>query len=70
MVLIYSCVCQIEHKAHGFKTSDPVINTTDDDKLVLKSENSLLESGVENESEITLFKLSDYEEYVKSKEDS
>ena len=32
---------KIEHHAHGAKSSDPVINKQDDDKLILKPALSL-----------------------------
>ncbi|CAG0913666.1 unnamed protein product [Notodromas monacha] len=58
---------KIEHKAHGAKTSDPLINTFDDDKLLLKPGKTLRQSGVENECEVSLFKWTDYVAYVRSK---
>jgi len=54
---------KIEHQAHGSKTSDPVINTEEDLKLFLLPGSSLAEQGVKNETEISLFKRADYEEY-------
>ena len=54
---------KIEHQAHGSKTSDPVINTEMDEKLFLIPGNSLASQGVKNETEISLFKRSDYDEY-------
>lgn len=58
----YDCF-KIEHQAHGAKTSDPVINRDDDEKLILKSDMTLAEAGVKNETEISFFKLADYETY-------
>jgi len=54
---------KIEHQAHGSKTSDPVINTEMDEKLFLVSGSTLDSQGVKNETEISLFKKSDYDEY-------
>jgi hypothetical protein len=54
---------KIQHKSHGAKTSDPVINTENDEKLMLKPNLSLLDCGVENETEISYFKLEDYLAY-------
>lgn len=54
---------QIEHQAHGAKTSDPVINRTDDDLLILKPSQTLAEGGVKHETEIAFFKRADYMAY-------
>jgi len=54
---------KIEHHAHGAKTSDPVINTENDQMLILKPGLSLHDQGVKNETELSLFKLEDYQEY-------
>ena len=56
---------KIEHHAHGAKTSDPVINTENDEELILKTGLSLVEQGVRHETELSLFKLEDYLEYKK-----
>ena len=61
--MTHSHFLQIEHQAHGAKTSDPVINREDDDKLILKDGVTLAEAGVKNETEISFFKLSDYQAY-------
>jgi len=58
----YDCL-KIEHQAHGSKTSDPVINTEDDEKLLLKPGITLDQQGVKEETEISLFKKEDYYEY-------
>ena len=47
------------------KTSDPVINTEDDEKLILRPGLSLGEKGVRQETEFSLFRLEDYLEYKK-----
>ncbi|XP_033097893.1 UPF0538 protein C2orf76-like [Anneissia japonica] len=54
---------KIQHMAHGSKTSDPTINTEDDDKLMMKDDNTLQECGIEHETEISFFKLEDYRKY-------
>jgi len=54
---------KIEHHAHGAKTSDPVINTENDEKLILKPGTTLENQGIKHETELSLFKLSDYLEY-------
>eukprot|EP00088_Acartia_fossae_P057649 TRINITY_DN6726_c0_g2_i1.p1 TRINITY_DN6726_c0_g2~~TRINITY_DN6726_c0_g2_i1.p1 ORF type:complete len:126 (+),score=13.49 TRINITY_DN6726_c0_g2_i1:34-411(+) len=59
---------KIEHHAHGAKSNDPVINKDDDDKLILKPELSLRDSGVKNETEISLFKMNDYQAYKENSE--
>ena len=60
---------QIEHQAHGAKTSDPVMNCEKDIELILKPGQSLSHSNVRHETEIAFFKLSDYQVYLKLKED-
>merc|ERR1712059_49500 len=55
----FDCL-KVEHQAHGSKPSDPVINPEGD---VLESGISLTAAGVKNETELSLFRLSDYEEY-------
>lgn len=54
---------KIQHQAFGAKTSDPVINTFNDDELMLKPEKTLAECGVIEETEISFFKLEDYKAY-------
>lgn len=54
---------KVQHHAFGAKTSDPVINSLDDDKLILKSGCNLKDYGVANETEISYFKLDDYKKY-------
>jgi len=54
---------KIEHLAHKAKTSDPVINRENDQELILKEDVSLAESGVQHETELSYFKLEDYEAY-------
>ena len=54
---------KIEHQAHGSKTSDPVINTEEDEKLFLIPGSKLDDQGVKNETEISLFKKADYYQY-------
>ena len=56
-------IFQIEHQAHGAKTNDPVINTENDDELILKPGNTLQDSHVRHETEIAFFNLSDYLSY-------
>jgi len=57
---------KIEHQAHGSKTSDPVINTENDDLLILGHNLKLCDQNVKNETELSLFKMSDYIEYKES----
>lgn len=54
---------KIQHKAHGAKTSNPVIILEDDEKLMLRPDHSLSDSGIENETEISFFKKEDYDRY-------
>ncbi|CAH3140485.1 unnamed protein product, partial [Porites lobata] len=44
-------------------TSDPVINTENDEALILKLDSSLHDNGIEHETEISLFKKEDYKKY-------
>ncbi|ELU15733.1 hypothetical protein CAPTEDRAFT_223922 [Capitella teleta] len=57
---------KIEHQAFGAKTSDPLINTSDDDKLLLVLGKSLKEQGIVHETEISCFKMAEYREYQKN----
>ena len=56
---------KIEHQAHGAKTSDPVISTEDDVSLILEAGRSLADQGLRNETELSLFRMEDYQEYKK-----
>lgn len=58
---------KIEYQPHGFKTNDPLINTENDEELLLKSGLTLEAQGIQNETEISFFRKSDYLEYVKTK---
>ena len=62
----YDCL-KIEHHAHGAKTNDLVINTENDELLMLKPNQVLKAAGVKNETSISFFRRSDYEAYVASK---
>ncbi len=58
---------KVEHRAHGAKTSDPAINTEDDDRLLLTDmAASLASAGVENETSVSVFKMQDYLEYKRN----
>lgn len=59
---------KIEYKAHGAKTSDPLMNTEDDDNLILKDGMSLKDNGIEHETEISYFKKEGYMKYKTNKE--
>ncbi|XP_050685934.1 UPF0538 protein C2orf76 homolog [Eriocheir sinensis] len=54
---------KIETHAYGFKTNDPVINRMDDERLIIKGGRSLRECGVRHETEISFFKMGDYQKY-------
>lgn len=54
---------KIQHRPFGAKTSDPVINTTNDAELMLIPNKTLHEMGVVNETEISFFVLEDYRKY-------
>ncbi|XP_061180404.1 UPF0538 protein C2orf76 homolog [Saccostrea echinata] len=57
---------KISHKPHGSKSNDPVINLENDEGLILKDACTLRDSGVDNETEISFFRLEDYEVYKKN----
>jgi hypothetical protein len=55
---------KIYSQPHGAKTSNPVINLSDDEKLLLPDWSKSLSSlGFQNETEVSLFVKSDYEAY-------
>ncbi|XP_069110898.1 UPF0538 protein C2orf76 homolog [Argopecten irradians] len=54
---------KILHQAHGSKTSDPCINTDQDEKLILSPSDTLHDSGIKHETELSYFKREDYEKY-------
>ncbi|XP_064648101.1 UPF0538 protein C2orf76 homolog [Lineus longissimus] len=54
---------KIQHKAFGSKSTDPVIVLRDDDQLMLVADKTLAECGVENETEISYFKMEEYKKY-------
>ncbi|XP_029846109.3 UPF0538 protein C2orf76 homolog [Ixodes scapularis] len=58
---------KIEHQPHKAKSHDPVINTADDDQLVLRDDQTLHASNVINETVLSFFKMEDYLEYKLSK---
>ncbi|GAB6030982.1 hypothetical protein CHUAL_007805 [Chamberlinius hualienensis] len=58
---------KIQHQAHGAKTNDPLINTEDDDNLILKPNQTLREAGVRHETEISFFNMKDYSNYKSCK---
>ncbi|XP_034309221.2 UPF0538 protein C2orf76 homolog isoform X2 [Magallana gigas] len=60
---------KISHQAYGYKSNNPVMNLEDDEKLILnmlKEDRSLKRNGVDNETEISFFKMEDYLEYKKN----
>lgn len=58
---------KIEHVPHKAKSNDLVINTDDDDKLILLDHVALSEGGVVHETVLSLFKMDDYLQYKSSK---
>ena len=54
---------KIQHRAFGAKTSDPVINTENDEELILSPNKTLEDCNIENETEISFFVLQDYRKY-------
>lgn len=60
---------KIEHLPHKAKSNDPVINTSDDDKLMLSEQTLLCDAGVVNETVLSFFKMDDYLQYKASLDD-
>lgn len=58
---------KIEHLPHKAKSSDLVINTADDDKLILPDHTTLSCGGVVNETVLSFFKMVDYLQYKSTK---
>lgn len=54
---------KISHQPFGAKTSDPVINKENDEELMLHDENTLKQSKIINETEISFFNLEEYRKY-------
>lgn len=61
---------KIEHQPHKAKSNDPVINTSDDDELILRDDLTLLEANIVNETTLSFFKMEDYVEYKLNRPDS
>ncbi|CAN7996172.1 unnamed protein product [Ixodes hexagonus] len=58
---------KIEHQPHKAKSSDPVINTADDELLILRDDQTLHAANVINETVLSFFRMEDYLEYKNSK---
>jgi hypothetical protein len=54
---------KIYHEAHSFKSDHLVINFLDDDSKILKEDETLSQGGVKEETELSVFTLSEYKEY-------
>ncbi|XP_056391400.1 UPF0538 protein C2orf76 homolog [Hyla sarda] len=54
---------KILHQAHGSKTNELVVSLEDDEKLILRSEDTLRAAGVAQETELALFCDADYRRY-------
>ncbi|XP_075703989.1 UPF0538 protein C2orf76 homolog isoform X2 [Rhinoderma darwinii] len=57
---------KIIHQPHGSKTNDLVLNLEDDEKLILRTEQTLRDAGVVHETELALFCDADYRQYKKN----
>ncbi|XP_056280454.1 UPF0538 protein C2orf76 homolog isoform X2 [Pseudoliparis swirei] len=51
---------KIIHQAHGAKTNELVMSLEDDDKLILRDDQTLRAAGVANETEVAFFRKEDY----------
>lgn len=58
---------KISHKPFGAKTTDPVINK-ENDELILKEYDTLAQSGIVNETEISFFNMKEYRAYQQNPE--
>jgi len=58
---------KIEHQAHGAKTNDPVMNCDNDDLLILKPGQTLSLCNIKSETEVAVFKMTDYQAYLNQK---
>ncbi|XP_029967236.1 UPF0538 protein C2orf76 homolog [Salarias fasciatus] len=54
---------KIIHHAHGAKTNELVMSLDDDEKLILRSDQTLRAAGVASETEVAFFRKEDYEAY-------
>ncbi|XP_044130395.1 UPF0538 protein C2orf76 homolog isoform X2 [Bufo gargarizans] len=54
---------KIIHQAHGSKSNDLVVSLEDDEKLILRSGQTLREAGVAHETELAFFCYADYSQY-------
>ena len=57
---------KISHQAGSFKANDIVINTDDDEGLILIPEKTLAGCGVISETELSFFSAGEYELYKKN----
>ncbi|KAH3716787.1 UPF0538 protein C2orf76 homolog [Dreissena polymorpha] len=57
---------KISHQPFGAKTSDPVINTDNDEGLMLQPDKTLRESHIVNETELSFFNMEEYRAYQKN----
>lgn len=59
---------KIYTRAHGAKTTNLIINLDHPDWILEDGSKTLLELGLENEAELSLFNRTDYEEFIQNPE--
>lgn len=57
---------KISHQPFGAKTTDPVINTINDEELILLHDRQLQQCHIVNETELSFFNLEEYRSYQKN----
>ncbi|XP_069811894.1 UPF0538 protein C2orf76 homolog isoform X3 [Dendropsophus ebraccatus] len=57
---------KIIHQPHGSKTNELVVSLEDDEKLILRGEETLRAAGVAHETELAIFCDADYRRYKKN----
>ncbi|XP_040269009.1 UPF0538 protein C2orf76 homolog isoform X2 [Bufo bufo] len=57
---------KIIHQPHGSKSNDLVVSLEDDEKLILRSGQTLREAGVAHETELAFFCYDDYRQYKRN----
>ncbi|KAG2458958.1 UPF0538 protein C2orf76 homolog isoform X2 [Polypterus senegalus] len=54
---------KIIHQPHGAKTNELIMSLEDDDKLLLKENDTLKSAGIGNETDLAFFRKEDYEKF-------
>ncbi|CAD5111095.1 DgyrCDS441 [Dimorphilus gyrociliatus] len=54
---------KLEHKAHKYKANNPLINTENDEELILSKDALLKNCGIDCECDISFFNREDYQKF-------